>query len=188
MARAKKLGVDQIQYKPVEENTGAFAKFSNRDLIFDEDHDEVVWKSFCGYDYSKKQAFPKNKQLAFSAGIVDKASTQKFLGKNMNKRCVLLRNSVAFSGKREDWESLHIFIALEVVQREVAATSEYKFVPVRVASVIDIVPRELRIAIISLLAHEGAYEGSKLEKVPIPAQFLRYAVIPGSDLANSTKE
>jgi hypothetical protein len=81
-----------------------------------------------------------------------------------------------------------VFIALEIVQREMVSVSEYKFVPVRVSSVLDILPHELRIAIISLLAHEGAYEGSKLEKVPIPAQFLRYAVIPGSNFANTTKE
>ena len=83
---------------------------------------------------------------------------------------------------------MHIYIAMEKKPAELIVKSQYSFVPMRVSSVVDLLPYAARVAVVSLIAHEGSFEGSKLGNVTIPSQYLRYAAIPGSNLATATKE
>ena len=53
-------------------------------------------------------------------------------------------------------------IALEQKPAETVLKSKWWFVPVRISSVVDLLPYEVRVAFMSLLAHEGSFEDSKL--------------------------
>ena len=66
--------------------------------MFDGDHDDLVYKSATKYDYIDKRRLTAEKVFKISQGIIDQQSTTKFLGKNLDKRFLLLRNSVAFQG------------------------------------------------------------------------------------------
>jgi hypothetical protein len=68
-------------------------------LLFEAEHDDQVYKSYRKYDYSEKYRFPNNVKLPLGRGIVDEQSAKKFLGENLDKYFVLLRNSMTFSGK-----------------------------------------------------------------------------------------
>jgi len=56
----------------------------------------------------------------------------------------------------------------------------------RVCSVIDILPYEARVAIMSYIADECATRRNKLSKVKLPAKYARYNVMAGADLADAT--
>ena len=58
----------------------------------------------------------------------------------------------------------------------------------RVCSVIDILPYEARVAIMSYIADECATRRNKLSKVKLPAKYARYNVMAGADLADAKEE
>jgi hypothetical protein len=92
-----KKKLKEIEYKPVD-NIQIFAKLTEEDFLFDGDHDDLVYKSATKYDYIDKRRLTAEKVFKISQGIIDQQSTTKFLGKNLDKRFLLLRNSVAFQG------------------------------------------------------------------------------------------
>ena len=63
----------------------------------------------------------------------------------------------------------------------------YKLVPMRVSSVIDILPYEARVAIMSHVAHEVALEKNQLADIRLPSKYARYNVMVDADLANATE-
>ena len=68
------------------------------DLFFDEEHDDLVFKSAAKYNYIDRRRLPAEKVMKISQGIIDGESAKKFLGKNLDKSFLMLRNSVAFQG------------------------------------------------------------------------------------------
>ena len=60
-------------------------------------------------------------------------------------------------------------------------------VPVRISSVVDILPYEARVAFISLLGHESTFKDGVLAEVGLPTKYLRYSAIPGSNLGELSK-
>jgi len=50
-----------------------------------------------------------------------------------------------------------VSIALEQKPAETVLKSKWWFVPVRISSVVDLLPYELRVAFVSLLVHEASF-------------------------------
>jgi regulator of sirC expression with transglutaminase-like and TPR domain len=91
------LKLKEIHYKPTED-LQVFAEVVEGDLFFEGDHDDLVFKSASKYNYIDKRRLTAEKVMKISQGIIDMESAKKFLGKNLDKSFLLLRNSVAFQG------------------------------------------------------------------------------------------
>jgi hypothetical protein len=94
---------------------------------------------------------------------------------------------VTYPGKEKSLQDLHIEVAIQQEAGPVS-TSLHHVLPLRVFSVIDLLPYAARVAIISTLTKEadGVDGGGIVYK--LPSRYLRYNAIPGSDFANQSKE
>lgn len=63
----------------------------------------------------------------------------------------------------------------------------YKLVPMRVSSIIDVLPYEARVAIMSHVVHECTKKKNKLSDIRLPSKYARYNVMAGADLAHATE-
>ena len=64
----------------------------------------------------------------------------------------------------------------------------YTLVPMRVSSVIDLLPYGARAAIMSHIAFECTDERNQLDTIRLPSKYARYNVWAGADLADATKK
>jgi hypothetical protein len=187
VARSKRwLKNEDLEYGIVSGTQGLFAKPTGEDLQFDPDHDKFVLESTKKYDYLLLRAFKKTKKLPFSRGIFDKTSAKEHLGEQFDTKCILVKGSVCYSGKICDWQNLHILVAIPMEGGPVCS-SLHHLVPLKPSSVIDVLPYDTRIAIISLLAYEAEFIGGGIE-FQLPARYLRYNTRPGADFSTVTKE
>jgi hypothetical protein len=145
-----------------------------------------VWESFKKYAYLSANKFKKIKQLSFADGIQGIKSAKKHLGDDLKCPFIIIRSSISYPGKQKDFQNLHINIA---IAKEVGPveSSLHHSVPLRVSSVLDVLPYEARVAIISNLAEESSFVGAGIGYL-LPAKYLRYNAIPGSDLGTATKK
>ncbi len=74
------------------------------------------------------------------------------------------------------------------IPRDTFKGSVYKIVPVRVSSVIDILPYEARVPIMSNIAYQCSLRKNKLSDIILPSKYTRYNVMSGANLADATKE
>lgn len=57
----------------------------------------------------------------------------------------------------------------------------------RVSSVIDVLPYETRVAIMSHVVHECTKKKNKLSDIRLPSKYARYNVMAGANLAHATE-
>lgn len=81
---------------------------------------------------------------------------------------------------------MHILVAIATEAGPISS-SLHLLIPLRPSSVLDVLPYDTRIAVISLLAYEAEFKGAGIE-FKLPAGYLRYNARPGADFSAATKE
>jgi hypothetical protein len=178
------LKESEVEYETIEATNFVFDKISKEDFQLDPQHDEFAEKASKKYFFKSLKQMKVNERLPLSRGILDEKSAKKHLGGLLNRIFVVVRGCPAFESKQQQWQSLVINIA---IPKGVYEETIYKLVPMRVSSVIDILPYEARVAIMSHVAHEVALERNQLAKIRLPSKYARYNVMAGADLANATE-
>jgi len=174
-----------VEYETVAATNFVFGKISKEDFLLDPRHDELAEKASKKYFFRSLKQLKVGERLTLSKGILDEKSAKKHLGGQLNKIFVVVRGCPTFEGKQQQWQSLVVNIAISTGNY---GETIYKLVPMRVSSVVDILPYEARVAIMSHVAHEVALEKNQLADVRLPSKYARYNVMAGADLADVSEE
>jgi hypothetical protein len=93
-----------------------------------------------------------------------------------------VRGCPTFQNKQQQWQSLIINIA---IPKNKFNGTYYTMVPMRVSSVIDILPYEARVAVMSHVAFQCSLDVNNLYTIRLPSKYARYNVMAGADLADA---
>ncbi len=183
--KKKTIKDSDVYYETIEATNFLFGKLSPEDLEMDPLHDKHVKKATKKYEFNDMGKMNIRESINPKNGIVDEKSAKKILGGQLNQKFVIIREPPTFYKNEKQWQNMIINI---VITTDTLDGPIQKLVPVRISSVIDILPYEARVAIMSNIVHQCSLRKNKLSEIILPSKYARYNVLAGADLANATEE